>query len=462
MGQALRRVDHRSQDDVGNQSLGIDYFVISRSEMSTEYSWMLKSRAARSPLVRGHVQSPLRWLLLPDVDIMPKKKVAAIVTEYRQRSHADEIVGKIVEGYGYDNGPGPAMTLAALYVDQFPARDTSRALAKKYGFPIFDSIDKAVTLGGKSLAVDGVLIVAEHGEYPNNARGQKLYPKRAWFTAVADVFARTGRSVPVFNDKHFGPVWEDAKWTYDRARELFVPLMGGSTIPLMWRRPALELPKGCVIDEVVQVGYGPMEGYGFHAVEGLQCMVERRQGGEVGVKSVQSLSGQAMWQALDAGRWSRSCLDAALPLVPAHAKADIREITTKDATAATWLIEYRDGLRAAIFIPNGWSYEGPGGGFTFAARLKGDQQPRATQFHQQLLPPMGHFIYQLKAIEAMLRTGHSPVPAERTLLTSGILDAAMTSMADKGRVVETPHLAIRYQPIDWPYATDPLPKLVNR
>ncbi len=145
------------------------------------------------------------------------KRVAAVVTEYRLHSHADVIVGKILEGYNYDGGAGPNLQLASLYVDQFPDKDMSRGLSKKYSFPIRDSIEGAVTLGGKELAVDGVVIVGEHGDYPLNAKGQKLYPRRRFFEAVTKVFEKTGKSVPVFNDKHLAATWDDARWMYDRA-----------------------------------------------------------------------------------------------------------------------------------------------------------------------------------------------------------------------------------------------------
>jgi hypothetical protein len=62
----------------------------------------------------------------------------------------------------------------------------------------------------------------------------------------------------------------------------------------------------------------------------------------------------------------------------------------------------------------------------------------------------------------MMHTGHAPYPVERTLLTTGILDAVMVSAAEKNRRVETPHLQITYQPTDWPFATDPVPKPVKR
>src|SRR5262249_28613596 len=152
-------------------------------------------------------------------------------------------------------------------------------------------------------------------------------------------FAKAKKSVPVFSDKHLGPTWTDAKWMYDKARELFVPFMAGSSVPVTWRKPATKLPLGCDLTECVQIGYGPFEGYGFHALEGMQCMVERRKGGETGVKSVQCLQGKAMWDAKDKGLWSKDLLAAGVKLVPAHAKADLRETTSKTKDAGVFLIE---------------------------------------------------------------------------------------------------------------------------
>jgi hypothetical protein len=391
-----------------------------------------------------------------------KKRVAAVVTEYRKWSHADVIVGKILEGYNYDGGAGPNMQLVSLYVDQFPKTDMSRALAKKYGFRIYDSIEKALTLGGDKLAVDGVVCVGEHGNYPDNARGQKLYPRRRFFEAVTRVFEKSKRVVPVFSDKHLAATWADARWMYDRARALKVPLLAGSSLPVTWRRPELLLPKGCELTGAVQIGYGPFEGYGFHALEGLQCMVERRKGGETGVKSVQCLTGAAMWKAMDEGRWSKALLEAAMKRVPAHAKGDYRQLTSKSDEAGVFLVEYCDGFKAAVAVLNGWVYDGGGGGFTFAAGLKGKAGPVATQFYTQEPDPFGHFIYLVKAIDSLVQTGKPPYPVERTLLTTGILDAVMVSKSEKNRKVETKHLAIRYTPSDWPFATDPVSKPVKR
>jgi hypothetical protein len=383
----------------------------------------------------------------------PKKKVAAIVTVYTRGSHADVLIGKILEGYLQDGGSGPNLQLVSLYVDQHRKGDLSPALEKKHGFKLCDSIKQALTLGGNDLAVDGVICVGEHGDYPPNIKGQILYPRRRFFEEVTKVFQKYHRSVPVFNDKHLAASWEDAKWIYDQARKLRVPFMAGSSLPVMWRKPPLKLPMKCDLVEAVALGYGPYEAYGFHALEGLQAMVERRKGGEVGVAAVQNLSAQEMWKALDAGRWSKSCLEAAMGAVSAHNEGDVRALTEKQ-DGGVMLIEYKDGLRGAVAMLNGWAKDGA---FAFAGRLSGQDKPRATNYLGQEHPPFAHFAYLLRAIDSMIQTGRAAYPVERTLLTTGILDAIMTRRAEKGRRIETPHLAIKYQPVDWPFATDPIP-----
>lgn len=398
---------------------------------------------------------------MPEPKAEPKR-VAAIVTEYRHWSHADVILGKILEGYYLDRREFPRLRLVSLFADQFPAGDMARALAKRHGFTIHDTVAGAVTLGRKEVAVDGVLCIGEHGKYPTNDRGQILYPRRRFFEETTNVFARHKRVVPIFNDKHLSARWEDARWMYDRAREMHIPFMAGSSLPVTWRRPVLRIPPKADLVEAVAIGYGPFEGYGFHALEALQCMVERRRGGETGVRSVQCLQGEAMWEAMDKGVLARDIFEAALARVPAHAKADYRKATVKDASAGVFLIEYRDKFKAAVAMMNGYVYEGDGGAFTFACRVRGQEKLLSTHFYLQQPDPFGHFAHQLRAIESLIHTNHAPYPVERTLLTTGILDAVFTSKTEKHRRVETPHLAITYTPTDWPFATDAVPAVIKR
>jgi hypothetical protein len=191
-------------------------------------------------------------------------------------------------------------------------------------------------------------------------------------------------------------------------------------------------------------------------------MVERRTGGETGVKAVTALSGDAMWQACDRGEFSKMLLEETIRRAPAYAKGDYRELTRKSKDAAVWLIEYSDGLKAAAAILNGFLYEGDGGAFCFATQIKGEDKPRSCQFYLQQPDPFAHFAELDKAIETLIVTGHPPYPVERTLLTTGILDAAMTSRHQGGKRIETPYLNIAYQPTGWPHATGPIPKPIKR
>ena len=386
---------------------------------------------------------------------MPKT-VAAIVTEYRKWSHADVILRNLLDGY--HDGKKPDMQLVSLYIDQEPKNDMSRDLAKKHGFTIYKTIAECLTLGGKTLAVDAVLSIGEHGKYPTNDKGQLLYPRRRFFEEICKVFEKTEKSVPVFNDKHLAATWDDAKWMCDRARKLMVPFMAGSSVPVTWRRPDLVLPKGCELTGAVQIGFGPFEGYGFHALEGLQCMVERRKGGETGVKAVACHTGKAMWEAFDKEPWAAPVLAAAVKLVPAHAKGDVREIMAKTADAGVFDVEYRDGLRAFVVVANGWVYDGDGDGFIFAGQRKGAEKPDACQFYLQQPDPFAHFAELTKAIDSLARTGHAPYPVERTLLTTGVLDAVMTSRHEKGKRINTPHLDVKYTPTEWGPAKGEIPK----
>ena len=126
------------------------------------------------------------------------------------------------------------------------------------------------------------------------------------------MIAEHGRPVPVFVDKHLSYRWADARWMYDTARELRVPLWAGSSLPVHWRRPNVEHPLGDPLDEALATGFHMLERYGFHALESLQCQVERARGGETGVTAVTCLSGDDVWRAADAGRWSTDLADAAL------------------------------------------------------------------------------------------------------------------------------------------------------
>jgi hypothetical protein len=341
--------------------------------------------------------------------------------------------------------------LVSLYTDQIPDSDTSRDIAARNGIPIFDSVQATLRAGGDQLAVDAVLLVAEHGSYPESPTGQIIYPKRRLFSEVADVFRRDGRSVPVFVDKHLADNWEDAKWIYDTARELKVPLMAGSSLPVLWRYPPTDVRRGARLKEITATSYHRLDAYGFHAMEMIQSLAERRLGGETGVKAVQCLSGEAVWQAARDGLFDRTLLDECFARFK-HPLPEGKRIEELVAEPILCHIEYADGLKANFLTLNyavsewaaAWRYD--------------DDSVDSTLFWTQEARPFMHFTYLLAGIEKMFQTGKPTWPVERTLLTSGTLDALLISKKDGGKRLLTPWLDVRYQSdFDWRQPPPPPP-----
>ena len=364
------------------------------------------------------------------------KRVAAVVTLYTHNSHADVIVSKLLQTESLDGkGRRPGVELVGLYVDQSPKGDISRRLSTEYGFPIYPTIREALTLGTGKLAVDGVLLIGEHGDYPHNELDQELYPRKRFFDETVRVFRDSGRVVPMFNDKHLSHSWPEAKEMYDTAHQMGFPLMAGSSVPGTWRRPPLDVRRGAPLREIVAVSYHTLYGYGFHALEMVQALAERRRGGETGVRRVQCLEGDAVWEAGRQGRYSPDLLDAAL----GRLSRPVENLRAKVQKPVVFLIEYRDGLRASILTLNYAVGE-------WAAAWRADDEPRpeATLFWTQEARPLGHFTFLVRGIERLMHTGKAPWPVERTLLTSGVMDAILHSRHAGGTPLETPHLNIRY------------------
>lgn len=378
-------------------------------------------------------------------------RVAGIATAYYHNAHADMFFTRLLRTDSLDGrGARPPLQLASLFTDQTPANDMGRAMAAEHRVPRFETARGALQVGGERLAVDGVLMIAEHGQYGESNTGQFVFPKRRFFAEIAGAVERGGRAVPVFCDKHLADNWTDAKWIYDEARRLRIPLMAGSSLPVTWRDPPIDTPRGGKLREIAVTTYGRLDSYGIHALEVAQALAERRHGGETGIARARYLEGPAVWEAARSGLYDRRLLDAALGRLKDRVIPAGKRVEDQAAHPGLMAVDYRDGLRVRVFALDGAVQE-------WAAAWKDETETvSATLFWTQELRPFQHFAVQLAGIGKFMQTGAAPWPIERTLLTTGALDAVLISKRDGGRVVETPWLPIAYN-TDWNWNQPPPP-----
>ena len=393
--------------------------------------------------------------LAPGVSLAqpPRPKVAFIGTEVRLHTHAQHFLDRLTLGYNWaGRWVAPRVEVASVYVDQFPAQgDLARDRIARHKLRQSATIEEALTLGGRELTVDGVVIIAEHGTYPKNEKGQTLYPRHEFFKRVVRVFEASGRAVPVFNDKHLATTWPECREMVDDSRRLKFPFLAGSSLPVTWRLPQVDLPSGTPLVESVCVGYGGVDSYDFHGLETAQCMSERREGGERGIARVLALKGPAAWQALaadDRATTRRLMIEALnrshnLPVSTGYPTDAVTfewaRRTMPDPTA--YFIEHVGGFRTTLILV-------PIHDFNYAG-LRGDTGEVVSC--QMYLPMPGHgsstadfFNPLIRQIEDMVLTGRTDTPIDRTLLTSGMVIAAVDSL-HRGQVpVDTPEMHVAY------------------
>ena len=380
------------------------------------------------------------------------KRIAVITTIYRYLSHAQHFADRFLVGYPKEGRwHRPDMKVVSLYVDQKPEGDQSTDRAREFGFSVYSTIAEALRCGGDKLAVDAVLLIGEHGNYPHNEKSQVLYPRYEFFKECVKVFEADGRAVPIFNDKHLSYSFEKAKEMVDDGHRLNFGVLAGSSLPVTWRLPDVELPLECEIEEALMVGVGGSDPMDYHALEAMQCMIERRKGGETGVAAVQLIDGEEVWQAGKEGRWSMELLEAAFSRSDTPCGLTDEDGRTQDMIGngeiyrlvenpAAYLIEYNDGLQATLLMLNGAVRD-----YCFAAKLKDEPVPVSTQFFLTPTPNVTYSACLIAKIEELFETGIAPYPAERTLLVSGSLESCLTSRLQGHVRLETPHLNVEYR-----------------
>ena len=406
----------------------------------------------RNFLVTGSVAAIAGQRLVQAKADNPRKRIAFLGTEVRTHSHAQHFLDRHAMGYTYGGKwQAPRFDIASVFIDQHPDGDLAPSRIEKYKLKQFSSIEEALTLGTSKLAVDGVVIIAEHGKYTDNEKGQRRYPRYDWFKKVVKVFEASGRSVPVFNDKHLSTVWSECVEMVEDSKRLGFPFLAGSSLPVTWRMPSIDMPIDTPLKESVCVCYGRPDSYDFHGLETAQCMSERRKGGEVGISRVVALRGENLWQTLrmekyrDTRRLIASALTRShnLPVDTGYPTAPVTfEWAEKALTDSIgYLIEHRDGFKTTMLMS-------PIRDFNYAG-LRADNDEIVSC--QMYLPMPTHgsstadfFNPLARHIETLVIENAAPYPVQRTLLTSGMVIAGVDSLFQKSQVIETPEMSVKY------------------
>jgi hypothetical protein len=377
-----------------------------------------------------------------------RPRVAVIATAYYKNSHADVIVSRWVKPLPTDakfgwpaNGADQTRTeIVSIHIVQTLANDIGVGIMQEAGVPLFPTVRDALTLGGDVLAVDAVLLIGEHGEYPYNRWGQKMYPRRELFDEIVAVFRESGRSVPVFNDKYFSYDVESARRMVRTSRELGFPLMGGSSIPLGKPGEDCTIPDGAKLTEAVALYYHLPEIYGYHSIEFLQSIVEKRAGGESGVEAVTSYYDDSFWEADKQGVWSQEMVQEALKRASNVAEGDYhnncRGVVNQKVWPHKWpvafVFHHKDGLQTAHLQLHehvtDWSVAVRAEDGQIYSRNSSGKEGEVGEFFPHCAVFDSH-------IEEFLLTGKSPYSLEHTLRCTLLVAEGIHALDTPGKRV---------------------------
>ena len=276
----------------------------------------------------------------------PSPAIAALVTEYRKASHGQGIVDRFLDGYGWQGRHHrPPVDVVALYVDQKPKGDLSQERVSRHPGSDDLSHDRRGPDHGEPESWPSMAScsIGEHGRLspqcprPDPVSALRVLPADRRGLPPLRPIVRRCSTISTCRGTGTGP----RRWSRPPARWVF-RFMAGSSLPVTWRIPAIDLPWASGCQEAVCVGYGGIDSYDFHGLETLQCMVERRRGGESGVTAVQAVRGSAVWDALaerlrGAARPARAARSVSLPqLHPDLAPARIRHVLPELAQMPGW------------------------------------------------------------------------------------------------------------------------------
>jgi hypothetical protein len=356
----------------------------------------------------------------------PLRKIAFVVEEFAPRSPSQQLLDRFLVGYPRD---GEFHTLAdcEILLSAREKSDPSELQARTREFGLKRPANPADAVFG----ADAIVVVW---------RGSEAKANHELLEMVLQT-ARAGARCFVH-----GTLANDAK-----AAERFVQLAAtrdialcsGTSTAVTYRLPEIDLPRGARVHEALIVVQGPFGDAELEALNGLLPVLERRHGGEAGIRQTLAFSGQEVWQAGNAGRWSWRLLAAAISRSNTVQGAPLKDGRTQDVVGqglvpslATrprgWLVEHHDDVRTALLVLDGLVAD-----YNFAVR-RADGGVVSAQLYRPPPPMQDQFSRLATVLEDFFRTGKAPWPIQRSVVIASSLESFTMESAQRDEPIELP------------------------
>ena len=360
-------------------------------------------------------------------------------------------VDRLLLGYSWHGGcAAPTLTWCRFTSTSFPPaisleggrNDSARQFSRR-------SATRSPS-GGSKLAVDGVLIIGEHGKYPRNEKGQMLYPRYEFFKQVVKVFEVERPQCAGFQRQTSLDGLEEVRRNGRRLEAARIPLPGG----FVAAGHAPVSGSGCPVGDAAH--RKRLRGLRRHPIRTIFMDWRRhnacpsaakaaRSGLRVSMPCVAKRSGK---RSRNVRRLSGCCWRRCREATHFRSRRDTSAIVLSIewarkllATSLAYFIDHRDGFKTTLFLLpiRDFNYAGLNGetGEIISCQMN---LPMPTQS----ATTANFFNPLIRHIERMVVENRAPYPVERTLLTSGMTLAAVESLFRGEIPVQTAEMEVRY------------------
>jgi hypothetical protein len=355
------------------------------------------------------------------------KKITFLIEEFAVRSPAQQLLDRFLIGYPRD---GEIHHSEGCQVAVQLAGDNAELDRRVKDFGLVRETDPAKATAG----ADALVVVPKDSGAAANENLIRTALENASKDSACFVYGALAASL------------DGARKLNELARARKIPLLAGTSLPITWRLPEVDLAEGAAVQEGLIVVQGEALAAELDGLEGLLPVLERRRGGESGVRSVRFWKGPDFSDARERGLWSWKLLTAAISRSNSPQGNALKDGRTEDLSSLGlieklardprgWVIEHSDGVKSTVLVLDGVIAD-----YNFAV-LARDRTLVSAQIYRPPAPAEHHFSRLAAVMEDFFRSSKPPWSVDRSLLIAGLLEVFKKFSGRSGETLETPELA---------------------